>query len=414
MQSEIVDIRPSKFHVYKWSISESEIKMFTPRASCPACGVANDSVVAVQLGGNTWTHVISVNVCRTCGHVYYDNPPTEEVIDSYYRSDWIKDKYFARLDSGKDTPAIDTSVRLLADMNVTDKNLRILDVGCGGGAVLLGLKEAGFTDLNGCEMSDVAVELASRNFPGKIHNSGFAGVPVNNKFDVIFSWHAVEHMYHPREFFSWAAGALNDNGFIVIGLPNAEAEKVFSQVLYLPHLHSFTPLSLHQLGESHGFDSKSWHNCRTSDILFVFSKNPENLENFRVSEFGGWSDRSSHSIDELIGRIRAPWLETNGNRPVALTYIIVTHHDCRRTVWRSYVRLDGMSEFVLRSIYAVSKLLHSRGFRRLSIRSRLLLKLISRSGAQIKSVGYVRLKNKTSDSRVPRISFKGEALVLLK
>jgi 2-polyprenyl-3-methyl-5-hydroxy-6-metoxy-1,4-benzoquinol methylase len=413
MQSELVEICSSKFNVYSRIIPEAEVASFTRREECPACGATEAAVPAVQIGAIDWTSSISVDVCGDCGHVYYDNPPPQEVMNDYYRSEWMKDQDSAKTLDDYSVKPMDKIARLFASMNISDKNVRILDVGCGAGTKLLGLKEAGYTDLSGCEMSDQRVEITSRYFPGKIYNVGYSGVPKDNKFYIIYSSHVVEHMYNPRDFFSWAAAALEDDGFIVISLPNAEKEPVFQQVLFLPHLHSFSPLSLHRLGETHGFQSTFWQGANQAEIMCVFTRNPKHFKTFNQSDFRSWQDRTGHTIEELVERTRAPWSETSG-KTMTLTYISSPQYNCERTLWRSYVRLGWFSDILLRIVYFVSKHLLSIGLKTLSIRSRLMLKFITRPGAQIKSVGYVRLKNANSEHEIPRISHQDSAVLLLK
>ena len=99
------------------------------------------------------------------------------------------------------------------------KDSRILDVGCGNGALLYDLAENGFQDLTGVD------PFISKD----IHYSNGATVlkqnlaEVNGSFDLIMMHHAFEHMDSPLDVLVKARERLLPTGVLLIRIPVANA-----------------------------------------------------------------------------------------------------------------------------------------------------------------------------------------------
>lgn len=91
---------------------------------------------------------------------------------------------------------------------------KILDVGCGSGALLHQLYDFGFSDLTGIDPY-IAVEKKTSNF--KILKQNLQ--EVENKFDFIMLNHSFEHMDSPKESISHLSKLLNPRGTIMIRIP---------------------------------------------------------------------------------------------------------------------------------------------------------------------------------------------------
>lgn len=71
-----------------------------------------------------------------------------------------------------------------------NKNVKVLDVGTGNGYMLSRLKEAGFTDLTGCDIINRIDDPDIKFVEGNIEKLPFD----DNEFDIVMSHHTVEHI----------------------------------------------------------------------------------------------------------------------------------------------------------------------------------------------------------------------------
>jgi 2-polyprenyl-3-methyl-5-hydroxy-6-metoxy-1,4-benzoquinol methylase len=100
-----------------------------------------------------------------------------------------------------------------------DRELEVLDVGCGAGNLLLRLQSLGFRRLLGI---DPFIPEDIRYKGGLvIHRQSLAST--TGRSDVIVMNHSFEHMGDPKEAFSHARRLLADNGVIIIRTPVAES-----------------------------------------------------------------------------------------------------------------------------------------------------------------------------------------------
>ncbi len=83
-------------------------------------------------------------------------------------------------------------LKLLAQKN---KDLKILDIGCAGGALLLELKKAGFTNLYGIDVSEnAAIVCKERGVENVFVMDGHHPDFENESFDIIIASDSLEHL----------------------------------------------------------------------------------------------------------------------------------------------------------------------------------------------------------------------------
>jgi SAM-dependent methyltransferase len=137
---------------------------------------------------------------------------------------------------------------------------RAVDLGCGTGELLLALRDLGFTDLAGCDLSSEQVEIAQKRFPG---------VREENLFDFLASCHdsslglvtifdVIEHL-GPQSTFDLMPlifQKLEPGGLLIVHLPNGLSPMV-GRVYWgdMTHEWCLTPQSAATLCSLHGFDN---------------------------------------------------------------------------------------------------------------------------------------------------------------
>ncbi len=119
----------------------------------------------------------------------------------------------------------------LAQFVGTISGLRVLDAGCGNGALLRLLGEGGAAELHGLEMSEALCERARRTLGARarIHRGNVqAGLPLfRASFDLVILSEVIEHLRHPDLVIGEVRRVLKAEGRVVVTIPNASAYEPF-------------------------------------------------------------------------------------------------------------------------------------------------------------------------------------------
>lgn len=83
---------------------------------------------------------------------------------------------------------------------ITDKNARILDVGCGSGEFISLLLQRGYTNLHGVEIDPVLIDLASGVLPDVRRSSATALPYSDGSFDCIYMFNVMHHLGGMAEY----------------------------------------------------------------------------------------------------------------------------------------------------------------------------------------------------------------------
>ena len=137
--------------------------------------------------------------------------------------------------------------------------LKVLDLGCGSGQILLNMKSCGW-EVKGVEVSNKASEVGNKHglniFSGTLIDAKYD----DNEFDYIRSNHSFEHLINPIETINELYRICKYSGKILIGVPNTNslAFKLFNKFWYylgVPfHPYNYNVKNLSFLLESNGFE----------------------------------------------------------------------------------------------------------------------------------------------------------------
>jgi 2-polyprenyl-3-methyl-5-hydroxy-6-metoxy-1,4-benzoquinol methylase len=137
-------------------------------------------------------------------------------------------------------------------VSVMPKNISVLDVACGSGPYIYYLKQNGYTNIQGVDISEEQVKLAHDLTLKEIICDDIFNFLSNNKgkYDLILLMDIIEHLTKPEllKLLDLVNESLNDKGKIIIHIPNAEG--IFGmRVRYgdVTHEQSFTPFSMKQI-----------------------------------------------------------------------------------------------------------------------------------------------------------------------
>jgi SAM-dependent methyltransferase len=202
---------------------------------CPLCGLDAARVVArlrYNLTGAT-PRPYRVVECTGCRFRYLNPRPDAAELAAYYTADYPA--HALRWQEEEQNPEQASLNRRFARVvrqrlgllgrfvPLGRRPLRVLDIGCGNGAFLLGLRRCGHVEAWGLDIAaEVLAEVARRDdqlrlVAGDIHQ---AELP-RQYFDGITLWHALEHDGDPVGVLRRAGELLRPGGVVVAEVPNA-------------------------------------------------------------------------------------------------------------------------------------------------------------------------------------------------
>ncbi|MEK7476867.1 MAG: class I SAM-dependent methyltransferase [Candidatus Coatesbacteria bacterium] len=148
--------------------------------------------------------------------------------------------------------------RTLGPWLPADREVRVLDAGCGEGALLAFLRERGFDRLAGFDLSPENVGLChAQGFGFVTEGDALKLAEVSGEYDAIFSLDLLEHLPKERaaEFLGAARGKLAPGGVLILQTPNmGYLLAAFHRYSDLTHQWGVTEVSVRVLLRAAGFD----------------------------------------------------------------------------------------------------------------------------------------------------------------
>ena len=147
--------------------------------------------------------------------------------------------------------------RIIYGKFIPNKNVKILDVGCGAGYFLYFLKKEGYKNFLGIDLSKKEIEFCKRNISKKVVFANvFNFLNKNRNYDLIVMNHLLEHIEKKRviNILRLCYNALNKNGKLFIQVPNTSNPfSLHSRYIDITHEIGFTDSSLREVLKISGF-----------------------------------------------------------------------------------------------------------------------------------------------------------------
>ncbi len=141
-----------------------------------------------------------------------------------------------------------------------NRNLRVLDIGCGSGSLLAALSELGFSKAYGVDLSEEQVAMAAQfGVKNVVQGDAKSFLDKQNEgFDLIFAVDLIEHLGKDEliEFLQLVQTKLNSGGQVIFRTPNMDAP-LASAFAFADFTHEvfLNKSSANQIMKSVGFDS---------------------------------------------------------------------------------------------------------------------------------------------------------------
>lgn len=162
--------------------------------------------------------------CHHCDN-YFQNTPVDSVARSAYFSQFYRNtRKFGRPHAYKSGSRYHLWAEYLREQAGLQEGARVLDIGCAEGFQVLRFKEMG-CDAYGIEPSEPMVRYGRENLG--LDNLIAGSYTINSYpgefFDLITSYHVVEHLDDYKAFFEAAFFHLKSGGYFVVSTPCVEA-----------------------------------------------------------------------------------------------------------------------------------------------------------------------------------------------
>ncbi|MFT6814364.1 MAG: 2-polyprenyl-3-methyl-5-hydroxy-6-metoxy-1,4-benzoquinol methylase [Sphingobacteriales bacterium] len=216
--------------------------------------------------------------CNDCGIAMTQTVPTEEEIGSYYKSD----DYISHSDTQEGLMnsmyhkvrkyMLGKKSQIVSDFTGLSKG-SLLDIGCGTGYFGGEMTSKGWSVM-GLEPSPEARLVAVSKFGLQAKDPSELYKLEAEKFDAVTMWHVLEHVHKLNEYLQTIHKVLKPGGLLLIAVPNHESfdakyyKKHWAAYDVPRHLWHFTPNSMNELVEKHGFTIEK-HKRMPFDAFYV-------------------------------------------------------------------------------------------------------------------------------------------------
>jgi 2-polyprenyl-3-methyl-5-hydroxy-6-metoxy-1,4-benzoquinol methylase len=161
-----------------------------------------------------------------------------------------------------------TMRNLIKNFFPKDKNSKILEIGCGHGALIYFAKKMGYLNVEGIDGSAQQVKLAKLLEINSVREGDLVSelrTVENNSFDAVVAFDVIEHFTKDElvDLIDEVRRVLKPNGSWIIHAPNAKSPFV-GAIQYGDYTHeqAFTETSLTQVLKSSGFQDINFFECK--------------------------------------------------------------------------------------------------------------------------------------------------------
>ena len=237
--------------------------MTYPVRPCPACGGSERAPLFRQhfakIEGVSIVGGYTVVACEHCGMVFADDIPTQAAFDRYY-ADASKYEYPQR--QGVESPFDVARFTEIADLfaaELPDRGLRILDIGCSTGGLLVELQRRGYTRLTGIDPSVECVRIAHDRYELDVRCGTIESLEAwGEQYDCIILSGVLEHIRDVQHALAVLRSRLTPQGALFVEVPDAcgfaDWPDAPFQAFSTEHVNFFTPQSLAYTLTRAGFD----------------------------------------------------------------------------------------------------------------------------------------------------------------
>jgi SAM-dependent methyltransferase len=224
----------------------------TVAVACSVCGSRDQVGVPARTTRSTWV------ICASCGLVFQSPRADARTVESRYATGEYHvarggvPEHYVAYSLRRSEPALRWALERVAP----GRGWNALDIGCGVGGALVGLRASGF-ETAGVEPDPQLSAIARERFGLEVETGFFDETTFADRaFDLVYSCHVWEHLVDPVATARAAFGRLRINrGYFMVVVPTHERARTASwRYMNADHTHLYTATSLGNVLRAAGFD----------------------------------------------------------------------------------------------------------------------------------------------------------------
>jgi len=188
--------------------------MTTEELGCPFCKANESRFWCIDWQGNEYVQ------CVKCTALHLRYPIFHEYDDSYWVNTTDPDGNSRDITKERDFKVRNWYGDIIDYVNNLPGG-RVLDYGCGLGFLLSALDDK--WSKVGYDVSKEGLEFTSQNFPEVKTVNSTEELKLEEKFDVVISYHVIEHVDDPGVLIDELTSYLSEDGVLIIGTPNSDS-----------------------------------------------------------------------------------------------------------------------------------------------------------------------------------------------
>jgi 2-polyprenyl-3-methyl-5-hydroxy-6-metoxy-1,4-benzoquinol methylase len=223
-------------------------------ATCFICGGALMPVIQVLDADDPADH-IEISSCRACDHLQYSVMPSRAWLAHWYATHYDRSLTLAEnLEMRRPSQLY----RYRLARYIGERKLRVLDIGAGYAekthAFALAGHELHCTEATAPRADYLRRLVGDRVYFGTLADPAVAeAVRRNGPYDIIFTYHVVEHMYDARAELQILREVAAEDAIFYLAIPELYKEGILNNIYALEHVASFSRRSAKTLMREVGF-----------------------------------------------------------------------------------------------------------------------------------------------------------------
>jgi len=195
-------------------------------------------------------------ICKECGHVQLQTLDEAFIASLYAKGSFVEDNL------GMKKERLEILEKIMGDNLFTNK--RVLDIGGGHNPFVELIPESETW------IVDIDVDDKSQKCADNVLEGWFEDVDLpKDYFDVITSFHTIEHLSAPADVVQKVAEIIKPGGIVIIEVPNLSGiiDSIPYYAIFHQHINLFTPVTMDCLFNRYGFIRKKL--IRSDSVILV-------------------------------------------------------------------------------------------------------------------------------------------------